>query len=263
MQCGDIESNPGPPKPANTRQTRLFSSSGSGRTGCLSLDSNASGSGDRGQNDSSLKDMMTEMMVGINTRFDELQNDIREVRDSCAGMREDIESLKEEVATLKESNIKLEESVKKLEAKTDDLECRSKRNNMIIHGIPRHDKETAEDCENILRDTITDTLELTGDFCFDRVHRLNAKKNSPVIACCSFYKDKGSILKAKWKLKGSDLFIGEDFSLRMRTLRKKPIPHLKAAKDQKKRATMIYDHLLIHGKKYFLGDDDNGIVEVS
>ncbi|KAL8564103.1 hypothetical protein ACOMHN_035708 [Nucella lapillus] len=79
MQCGDIESNPGPPKPANTRQTRLSSSSGSGRTGSLSLDSNASGSGDRGQNDSdsSLKDM-TDMMVGINARFDELQNDIRE-----------------------------------------------------------------------------------------------------------------------------------------------------------------------------------------
>ncbi|KAL8613571.1 hypothetical protein ACOMHN_021990 [Nucella lapillus] len=36
-----------------------------------------------------------------------------------------------------------------------------------------------------------------------------------------------------------------------------------AAKDQKKRATMIYDHLLIDGKKYVLGDDDNGIVEVS
>ncbi|KAL8573774.1 hypothetical protein ACOMHN_019048 [Nucella lapillus] len=265
MQCGDIESNPGPPKPANTRQTRLSSSSGSGRTGNLSLDSNASGSGDRGQNDSdtSLKDMMTEMMVGINARFDELQNDIREIRDSCAGMREDIESLKEEVATLKESNIKLEESVKKLEAKTDDLECRSKRNNMIIHGIPRHDKETAEDCENILRDTITDKLELTGDFCFERVHRLNAKKNSPVIACCSFYKDKVSILKVKWKLKGSDLFIGEDFSLRVRTLRKKLVPHLKAAKDQKKRAIMIYDYLIIDGKKYVLGDDDNGIVEVS
>ncbi|KAL8604568.1 hypothetical protein ACOMHN_013348 [Nucella lapillus] len=116
MQCGDIESNPGPPKPANTRQTRLSSSSGSGRTGSLSLDSNASGSGDRGQNDSdsSLKDMMAEMMVGINARFDQLQNDIRE-----------------------------------------------------------------------------------------------------------------------------------------------------AAIDQKKRATMIYDHLLIDGKKYVLGDDDNGIVEVS
>ncbi|KAL8561518.1 hypothetical protein ACOMHN_057212 [Nucella lapillus] len=52
MQCGDIESNPGPPKPANTRQTRLSSSSGSGTTANLSLDSNASGSGDCSQNDS-------------------------------------------------------------------------------------------------------------------------------------------------------------------------------------------------------------------
>ncbi|KAL8580697.1 hypothetical protein ACOMHN_004738 [Nucella lapillus] len=76
-----------------------------------------------------------------------------------------------------------------------------------------------------------------------------------------FLKDKVSILKAKWKLKGSDLFIGEDFSLRVRTLRKKLVPHLKAAKDQKKRATMIYDHLLIDGKQYVLGDDDNGIIE--
>ena len=52
-------------------------------------------------------------------------------------------------------------------------------------------------------------------------------------------------MKEKWKLKGSSVFIGDDFSAKVREVRRKLLPHLRAAKDQKKRATMVFDHLLI------------------
>ena len=64
-------------------------------------------------------------------------------------------------------------------------------------------------------------------------------------------------MKAKTKLKGSNVFISEDFSLRVREIRKKLLPHLKAAKDEKKKAAMVYDHLLINGKKFILNEGDN------
>ena len=93
---------------------------------------------------------------------------------------------------------------------------------------------------------------------FDRVHRLNAKADSPVIARCVFYKQKVEILKAKKKLKGnSNIYIGEDFTLRVRDLRKRLIPHLKKAKEERKRATLIFDHLLIEGKRYTVDKEDN------
>eukprot|EP00745_Piridium_sociabile_P020862 TRINITY_DN32192_c0_g1_i2.p1 TRINITY_DN32192_c0_g1~~TRINITY_DN32192_c0_g1_i2.p1 ORF type:complete len:264 (-),score=55.85 TRINITY_DN32192_c0_g1_i2:377-1057(-) len=225
---------------------------------------------------SDIMTMLTDMKSGfnafkgdINSRFDVLMGDIREFKESNAILQEEVQALSEEITSLKEANTLLSESNKKLQdnmdnlqTRTDDLESRSKRNKLIIHGIPRFERETPDDCENLLQDTITDKLELSGDFVFDRVHRINSKSNSPMTRC-AFYKDKVNILKAKWKLKGSSVFIGEDFSQRVRDIRKKLSTHLKDAKDAKKRATMIYDHLLIDGKKFVLGDDGSSIVEVS
>ena len=87
-----------------------------------------------------------------------------------------------------------------MDRKVDDLEGRSKRNILIIHGLVRAEKETGGDCEGILRDLITDRLELAEDFQFDRVHRLNAKPSSPVVARYTFFEDKVKSLKAKRKL---------------------------------------------------------------
>ena len=49
--------------------------------------------------------------------------------------------------------------------------------------------------------------------------------------------------------------------MRVREIRKKLGPHLNAARDQGKRATMIFDHLLINGKKFTL-DRENELKEI-
>ena len=63
-------------------------------------------------------------------------------------------------------------------------------------------------------------------------------------------------MKEKWKLKGSSVFIGDDFSTKVREVKRKLLPHSRAAKDQKKRATMVFDHLLIEGRKFVLDSED-------
>ena len=77
-----------------------------------------------------------------------------------------------------------------------------------------------------------------------------------------FYKHKEKILKERRKLKRSNIFIAEDFSQRVREIRKALTPHLKAARNHGKRATMIYYNLLIDGKKFAL-DKDNELKELS
>ena len=90
--------------------------------------------------------------------------------------------------------------ITEMDRKVDDLEGRAKRNNLIIHGLVRAEKETGEGCEGVLKDLITDRLELADDIQFDRVHRLNVMPNSPVVARCTFFKDKVKILKPQRKL---------------------------------------------------------------
>ena len=114
-----------------------------------------------------------------------------------------------------------------------------------------------QECENVMQELLTDNLEMHESPQFDRVHRLSAEPDSPIVARCTFYNDKATIMKAKTKLKGSYVFISEDFSLRVQEIRKKLLAHLKAAKDDKKKATMVDDHFLINGKKFILDEGNN------
>eukprot|EP00745_Piridium_sociabile_P033839 TRINITY_DN5818_c0_g2_i1.p3 TRINITY_DN5818_c0_g2~~TRINITY_DN5818_c0_g2_i1.p3 ORF type:complete len:146 (+),score=28.95 TRINITY_DN5818_c0_g2_i1:598-1035(+) len=143
----------------------------------------------------------------------------------------------------------------------DDLEGRSKRNNLLFYGLPKLPNETSVNCEGMLCDLLTDKLDITDTVEFDRVHRLNAKSDSPVIARCVFFKHKMNILKSKAKLRGSDIFIGEDFSQRVRDIRRRLTPHLKKARQEGQRATMIYNHLLIDGRKFTV-DVENKLIDM-
>ena len=110
-------------------------------------------------------------------------------------------------------------------------------------------------------DLITDKLELADDIVFDRAHCLNSKPNSPVTARCVFFKDKVEILKAKCKLQGSHIFIGEDFSARVREIRRRLTPHLKVKWNEGCRVSIMFDRLLVDGKWYSV-DDGNKLMEI-
>ena len=122
----------------------------------------------------------------------------------------------------------------------------------MFYGLPREVNETSADCEASLRDLLTDKLEIGSNVQFDRVHRVNSRPDSPLIACFTFYKDKLEILKAKTRLKGSRIFIGEDFSLGVRQTRKKLAAIMKEKRNAGHKVSMIYDHLIIDGEKFFL-----------
>ena len=261
QRCGDVEMNPGPPKPNNTMQTRLNSwnrsNSAADRHSTAENTSTPTSRKDITvtEPELTLKDVMA-VLTSVHSKVDELKTDMKEIKESYDSMKSDVEDMKEAMAELATENTYLKTQLGDLARKTDDLECRSKRNNIILHGLPRSDDETPQDCEDTVRELLTDKLEMAEDVQFDRVHRLSGKPNSPIVARCSFYKHREKILKERNKLKGSNIFIGEDFSLRVREIRKKLIPHLKTARNQGKRATMVYDHLLIDGRKLFLDKND-------
>jgi predicted nuclease with TOPRIM domain len=174
------------------------------------------------------------------------------------GLRDEVTDLKRTNDDLFNENDQLKERIDSLERSTDDLEGRSRRNNLLFFGMDRREGETGEDLEGRVQDLLTDKLEVGEDVSFDRVHRLGSGNKAPVIARCTFFKQKVAILKAKAKLQNQNcgISIAEDFTQRVRDVRKRLLPHLKRAKEEGKRATLIYDHLLIDGKKYGLGEGD-------
>ena len=288
MQCGDVESNPGPDRDA-LRQTTLTTSGGSRSRSVSAGRGSSSGSSQTTSpplQQLSLEDLMTKLDSMENTikstdarteameskfdsKLDEFKREFSSLREDNTSMKADLRRLREEMTGLRQQNQDLQRKndhltgrLDDLERMTDDLEGRSKRNNLIFYGIPRATGETSSDCEVIMRELFTDKLEFSRDVKLDRAHRLNSKQDSPIIARCVYYKQKLDILKAKQKLKGTHIFVGEDFSAKVREVRRRLTPHLKKARGDNKRATMIFNYLLIDGKRFTVDCNDR-LVEVT
>lgn len=118
----------------------------------------------------------------------------------------------------------IENNVATITEKVDELENRSRRNNIITHGFEEPKDESLE----ILFDTVTKNVlqgKLNVTICgVERCHRLGAKsinKIRPVILKLIDYREKVLILKNCSKLKGSDQYVTQDFSPKVRAIRKK------------------------------------------
>jgi regulator of replication initiation timing len=138
----------------------------------------------------------------MDTKISDVERGVRDLNQQFAKLQEEVVGLREEVSVLRRHNEKLTQTntdlmdrVDALEKKTDDLDGRSKRNNLIFHGIMRMPGETNEVCEGTIQYLLTDKLDMVQTIEFDRVHRLSSKPDSPIIARCCVYKDKNRILK--------------------------------------------------------------------
>ena len=128
-----------------------------------------------------------------------------------------------------------------LEAKAQDLEDRSRRNNIVIFGVPENDNPRDENCDNlicnILREhNILDSKD-THQGLLERAQRLGQKKPDqvrprPIIVCCGSFKDKEYILYNSHKLKGTRYTMVEDFCRATLDIRRELVLKGKEAKDK-------------------------------
>lgn len=113
-------------------------------------------------------------------------------------------------------------------------------------------------------DIIKGILELD-PVAIERIHRLGRPspgKVRPVILKLLDSRDKTKILKQGSKLKGTHFSIGEDFSVRVREIRRKLWQSCKTNRDNGDKASLVYDKLYINKKEYVWDEDKNDKVPV-
>ena len=105
-----------------------------------------------------------------------------------------------------------------------DLEDRSRRRNLRIDGVTERKGETWEECEEEIQNIFKEKLGLE-NIDIERAHRSKEKTsfNKPKTIVCKLlsYKQKREVLKNAKKLKGSNIFINEDFCFETMPRRKK------------------------------------------
>lgn len=176
-----------------------------------------------------------------------------------------IENAQKDDTSRMEDNQILKSINKNVSQKLTDLEDRSRRNNIVISGIEESDSETWEATEKLVNDLLETKLDLK-EVEIERAHRIGRKRTeSPRLIICKLlkYKDKERVLKNWSKLKGTNIFINEDFSEKTRTARF----HLRNfAKDLRKNGiqkTRIKHNKLYADGKIFVYDSDTGVTSYS
>lgn len=153
--------------------------------------------------------------------------------------------------------------VSTLEMKLDDLENRSRRNNLIIHGIPEEKDEDQGSLDAIVNGKIISDILKTEPITIERIHRLgkpHERKVRPVILKLLDHRDKNRVLKNCFKLKGSTFAISEDFSSRVREIRRKLWNCARKFKQAGDKVTLSYDKVRINGELFVWDSEKNDLV---
>lgn len=147
-----------------------------------------------------------------------------------------------EIKTVQSAEVdKTHKQLEYLDAKTQDLEDRSRRNNLVIFGVPEAANDLNEDCDKLIcnllqKHKVIDNEEAHPGL-LERAHRLGKKKHEqekprPIIVCCGSFKDKQYILRNSNKLKGTQFSISEDFSKATLAIRRELVNKGKEAKNE-------------------------------
>lgn len=152
----------------------------------------------------------------------------------------------DEVINVTNSNVSL---LKLLSYKTIDIEARSRRNNLIIRGVP---EERDENCFQTVRRFICDHLGLDANRMFlVRAHRLGARKRDtrpfepqkrPLIVAFRDFTDTVEILDNTKRLKGTYFSVDRDYPREIYEARKRLWPILKEKRKEHPKADVYIQY---------------------
>ena len=129
------------------------------------------------------------------------------------------------------------------------------RRNLWIDGVEEENGESWDDCERKVKEIFMSKLELENDIIIKRAHRAGkskyGKKDQPRTIVCKLlsYKDKVKVLQNCKKLKGSHIYINEDFCQATLQYRKELWKEVKRLREEEdKIAYLQYRSIVVKDK---------------
>ncbi|KAL8592250.1 hypothetical protein ACOMHN_036884 [Nucella lapillus] len=119
LQCGDVESNPGPKFFQKFWRTGAGTNSTSGERPANSQDD----ASNQPEKEPSLSDVMSKL-VSMDAKFDSMNNEVHELREDNAALKAELKGLHEEVGNLSQKNHDLLQKTEELTKKLEELPAR-------------------------------------------------------------------------------------------------------------------------------------------
>ena len=264
LVSGDVETNPGP-NSTKTRQSTLTRQNSI----VAGPSSPVKSSQMEAPTTASKIDEVLSVVKTLATKFEDMTKKLASIEGSVGELREEMtksneryDQLNDQITALEERNHNLESNLSEMERKFDDMEARSRRNNLVFHGIePQSNQESWADCEKTVKKMMSEKLGIhVASVEIERAHRLHAtrdQRTAPIIVKFASFKDRENVLRQKHKMKGTKCYINEDFTLRVRKIQKSLVPFMKEERRKGNRANIVYDHININRLRYDLDERNN------
>ncbi|XP_077485423.1 uncharacterized protein LOC144095625 [Amblyomma americanum] len=203
-------------------------------------------------------------LAQIFKQLEAIAGDIKSIKEerlaSIEAKLENMAALDKKILDCIDQVTNMQKVVASLELKLDDLENRSRRSNLLVYGITEDPDENSESLEQLFNDDIAKNILKIEPVAIERIHRLgkpSAEKTRPVILKLLDYREKTLVLKNCSKHKGSEYAISEDFSARVRDVRKKLWISAKALKDSGAKVALVFDKIRINGEMFQWDEENN------
>ena len=179
-------------------------------------------------------------------------------------MKTELHKLENKISHLESEKIEQGKTLQKLQSEITQLESYTRRDNLLVDGIPETPNENIKDkMISFFRNTLK--LPNANSIQLSRVHRLgkpnhmvpySSSRPRTVIIRFQCYPDREAVWKASWGIKGQHVYVAEDFPEAVKENRQILLPCLRAAKrDPKiKKCSLRGDKLLIDGTRYTVND---------
>lgn len=163
-----------------------------------------------------------------------------------------LEYITKEMTALKLENKELKENAEKQEKRIELLEREVRRKNLVVKGVVDEEREGETDTQ----EKIVSVLQKIGVGIdvnneveeIRRIGRYEARRTRPILIKLVTFNKKQEVLKNATKLKGSDIWINEDYPREIQEERRKLFPKLKQAREKGYRAHIRYNKLIIDNK---------------
>ena len=229
---------------------------------------------------------MEQSIKTLSDSVKEMRNDVNEVLTSIKSVNTTNERIEKRIESMTTMYEALEAKVntaceqyntlflkqRQLEERIIAVETYSRRDNLLINGIPESTTESQGDCLNLVRKLFEETMGINHAVQMEiaSCHRLGRppssssagtqSQNRPrtVIVRFKYYEDRQHVWQAKKTLKDSGYFINEDFPTEIIERRKTLIPIMQKAKKLGHTSFLVKDKLHIH-----FSDNDKKVYDVS
>lgn len=194
-------------------------------------------------------------MDEIKKLFLEIKEDIGTIKKEIKSNNDEIKLLKDEIKLMKEERQQekedMEQKLEQAENKIERLEKSRIRNNLVITGI-----EIAESVKGVIQNFIEDNMNVRANI--KQAYKIGEKKYKMEM---TEWEDKKTVLKEKRKLKGNDIYIDSEMTLKEQQVQKILRDIARREKDEEKKVKVSYQKMEINGKVFNWNHKQQKLIE--